>query len=219
MSKEFLERCSDESAMASGNNVVRRTADSVAAIALLRDWLCILRIIVFIRLFVFSLIVFGHGANIAGECFKCMPLQLRLRKVAGRRWNGVAEGLVVKANALKVLFQEEINSSEKVPACSFAEEAVAFVLFDDQLEFLVMFLEGFGQFASLSNIHARIPSAVSQQNRRLNTVNEVVPIVHTKKQDQVWFYGSVFLAPALVLGLGALVNGRRRGRVRKEKQS
>jgi hypothetical protein len=47
-----------------------------------------------------------------------------------------------------------------------------------------------------------------------------VPIVHTKKQDQVWFYGSSFLAPALVLGLGFLVTGRRRGRaVRKEKQS
>jgi len=47
-----------------------------------------------------------------------------------------------------------------------------------------------------------------------------VPIVHTKKQDQVWFYGSSFLAPALVLGIGFLVNGRRRGRaVRKERQS
>jgi ABC-type uncharacterized transport system/Domain of unknown function (DUF4350) len=49
-----------------------------------------------------------------------------------------------------------------------------------------------------------------------------VPIVHTKKQDQVWFYGSSFLAPALVLGIGALVTGRRRSRVRpakKEKQS
>jgi hypothetical protein len=50
-----------------------------------------------------------------------------------------------------------------------------------------------------------------------------VPIVHTKKQDQVWFYGSAFLAPALVLGIGFLVVGRRRGRVRaasqKEKQS
>jgi hypothetical protein len=49
-----------------------------------------------------------------------------------------------------------------------------------------------------------------------------VPIVHTKKQDQVWFYGSAFLAPALVLGIGFLVVGRRRGRLRpaaKEKQS
>jgi hypothetical protein len=47
-----------------------------------------------------------------------------------------------------------------------------------------------------------------------------VPIVHTKKQDQIWFYGSSFLAPALVIAIGAFVNGRRRGRaVRKEKQS
>lgn len=47
-----------------------------------------------------------------------------------------------------------------------------------------------------------------------------VPIVHTKKQDQVWFYGSSFLAPALVLGIGFFVVGRKRGRaVRKEKQS
>jgi hypothetical protein len=59
-----------------------------------------------------------------------------------------------------------------------------------------------------------ISGAVSNEND--------VPIVHTKKQDQVWFYGSAFLAPALVLGLGAMVNGRRRGRIRqskKEKQS
>ncbi|MCU1277484.1 MAG: putative rane protein, partial [bacterium] len=50
-----------------------------------------------------------------------------------------------------------------------------------------------------------------------------VPIVHTKKQDQVWFYGSSFLAPALVLAIGFLVVGRKRGRaVRRataEKQS
>ena len=47
-----------------------------------------------------------------------------------------------------------------------------------------------------------------------------VPIVHTKKQDQVWFYGSSFLAPALVLVIGFFAVGRKRGRaVRKEKQS
>jgi hypothetical protein len=55
-----------------------------------------------------------------------------------------------------------------------------------------------------------------------------VPIVHTKQKDQVWFYGSSFLAPALVLGIGFLAVGRRRGRARrletatpagKEKQS
>ncbi len=47
-----------------------------------------------------------------------------------------------------------------------------------------------------------------------------VPIVHTKTQDQYWFYGSSFLAPAIVLGIGYFVTGRRRGRaVRKEKQS
>ena len=47
-----------------------------------------------------------------------------------------------------------------------------------------------------------------------------VPIVHTKKQDQVWFYGSSFFAPALVLCIGFFVVGRKRGRaVRKEKQS
>ncbi|MDB4971459.1 MAG: transporter [Myxococcales bacterium] len=61
-----------------------------------------------------------------------------------------------------------------------------------------------------------ITGAVSSEND--------IPIVHTKKQDQVWFYGSAFLAPALVLGIGALVNGRRRGRQskgqsKKEKQS
>lgn len=43
-----------------------------------------------------------------------------------------------------------------------------------------------------------------------------VPIVHTKKQDSIWFYGSSFLAPALVLAIGFLVTRRRS---RKEKQA
>ncbi len=39
------------------------------------------------------------------------------------------------------------------------------------------------------------------------------PITHTRKQDVVWFYGTIFLAPALVLAAGVLVTrrGRRRG--------
>lgn len=45
---------------------------------------------------------------------------------------------------------------------------------------------------------------------------EDVPIVHTKKQDAVWFYGSAFLAPMLVLGIGLLVTRRRS---RKERQA
>jgi hypothetical protein len=36
-----------------------------------------------------------------------------------------------------------------------------------------------------------------------------VPIVHTRKQDQLWFYGSSFLAPALILGFGFFVTRRR----------
>jgi hypothetical protein len=44
-----------------------------------------------------------------------------------------------------------------------------------------------------------------------------IPIVHTRKQDVVWFYGSVFLAPALVILFGFLVTRRRTApRVRKE---
>lgn len=47
-----------------------------------------------------------------------------------------------------------------------------------------------------------------------------VPIVHTKKQDQVWFYGSSFFMPALVLALGYFVTRRRGGKqLKKEKQS
>jgi hypothetical protein len=52
----------------------------------------------------------------------------------------------------------------------------------------------------------------------INNENDV-PIVHTKKQDSVWFYGSAFLAPALVLGAGALATRRRGRAMRKEKQS
>ncbi|WP_434388084.1 Gldg family protein [Melittangium boletus] len=40
---------------------------------------------------------------------------------------------------------------------------------------------------------------------------EDVPVRHTRRQDAVWFYSAVFLAPALVLGVGGLVTRRRRG--------
>jgi len=37
-----------------------------------------------------------------------------------------------------------------------------------------------------------------------------VPITHTRKQDVAWFYSSIFLMPALVLGVGVVVTRRRR---------
>jgi hypothetical protein len=37
-----------------------------------------------------------------------------------------------------------------------------------------------------------------------------VPISHTRKQDVVWFYGTIFLAPALVIAAGLGVTRRRR---------
>jgi hypothetical protein len=37
-----------------------------------------------------------------------------------------------------------------------------------------------------------------------------VPVAHTKKQDQIWFYSTIFLAPGLVLAIGAWVMRRRR---------
>lgn len=43
------------------------------------------------------------------------------------------------------------------------------------------------------------------------TSEEDVPIQHTRKQDTVWFWATVLLAPALVLGAGFFVT-RRRGR-------
>ncbi len=36
------------------------------------------------------------------------------------------------------------------------------------------------------------------------------PIAHTKKQDAIWFYGSIFLAPALTLLVGFIATRRRR---------
>jgi hypothetical protein len=42
---------------------------------------------------------------------------------------------------------------------------------------------------------------------------EDIPISHTRKQDIVWFYSTIFAAPALVLGLGFVMTRRgRRGR-------
>jgi hypothetical protein len=43
-----------------------------------------------------------------------------------------------------------------------------------------------------------------------------VPITHTRKQDVIWFYGTIFLAPALVIGAGVAVT---RGARRKQKQT
>jgi hypothetical protein len=40
---------------------------------------------------------------------------------------------------------------------------------------------------------------------------EDVPIVHTKSQDQAWFYGSIVAVPALVLGAGLMLTRRRSG--------
>ena len=43
------------------------------------------------------------------------------------------------------------------------------------------------------------------------TSSEVdVPVAHTRKQDVTWFYGSIFLAPALALGAGFLMTRKRR---------
>jgi hypothetical protein len=45
------------------------------------------------------------------------------------------------------------------------------------------------------------------------------PISHTRKQDTVWFYGTIFLGPALVIaaGLGVTRRGRRRGQRERER--
>lgn len=50
------------------------------------------------------------------------------------------------------------------------------------------------------------------------TTEEDVPIQHTREQDVVWFYSSVFLAPALVLGAGFFVTRRRGRRTASAKQ-
>ena len=44
---------------------------------------------------------------------------------------------------------------------------------------------------------------------------EDVRIEHTKEKDALWFYATIFGAPALVLGLGFWVSRRRRKGARK----
>jgi hypothetical protein len=39
-----------------------------------------------------------------------------------------------------------------------------------------------------------------------------LPLEHTKKEDVAWFYSTVFLVPALVMGAGLLITRRRGGR-------
>jgi hypothetical protein len=39
-----------------------------------------------------------------------------------------------------------------------------------------------------------------------------VPIAHTRKEDVFWFYSTIFLAPALVVGAGLIITRRRGGR-------
>jgi hypothetical protein len=45
-----------------------------------------------------------------------------------------------------------------------------------------------------------------------------VKITHTKKQDVVWFYSTIFLAPALVIGAGVMVTRKSRRKRREEKK-
>ena len=45
-----------------------------------------------------------------------------------------------------------------------------------------------------------------------------VKITHTKKQDVVWFYSTIFLAPALVIGAGVMVTRKSRRKRRDEKK-
>ena len=46
-----------------------------------------------------------------------------------------------------------------------------------------------------------------------------VKITHTKKQDVVWFYSTIFLAPALVIGAGVMVTRKSRRKRRQAKKS
>jgi len=45
-----------------------------------------------------------------------------------------------------------------------------------------------------------------------------VKITHTKKQDVVWFYSTIFLAPALVIGAGVMVTRKSRRKRRQDKK-
>ncbi|MFL5355500.1 Gldg family protein [Archangium sp.] len=47
---------------------------------------------------------------------------------------------------------------------------------------------------------------------------EDVPLQHTREQDAVWFYATVLLAPAMVLGMGFFVTRRRGQRAPREPQ-
>lgn len=42
----------------------------------------------------------------------------------------------------------------------------------------------------------------------MGSSKEDVPIQHTREQEVVWFYATVLLAPALVLGVGSRVRLR-----------
>jgi hypothetical protein len=44
-----------------------------------------------------------------------------------------------------------------------------------------------------------------------------VKITHTRKQDVVWFYSTIFLAPALVIGAGVFVTRKSRRKRRQER--
>ena len=40
------------------------------------------------------------------------------------------------------------------------------------------------------------------------------PVSHTRKQDVIWFYGTIFLGPAVVLAVGVMVTRRTRRKKR-----
>ena len=50
------------------------------------------------------------------------------------------------------------------------------------------------------------------------TTETDVKITHTRKQDVAWFYSTLFLAPALVIGVGVAVTRKSRRKRRQEKR-
>jgi hypothetical protein len=46
-----------------------------------------------------------------------------------------------------------------------------------------------------------------------------VKITHTRKQDIAWFYSTIFLAPALVIGVGVAVTRKTRRKRREVKRA
>jgi hypothetical protein len=111
---------------------------------------------------------------------------------AETRGNQELVAAVTKRNASAIGPEEEARVIVMADSDAFADQAIRFPGNQYLLLDVLRWLSG----------EERIAGAVSNE--------EDVPVEHTRKQDLLWFYVSIFAVPALVLAVGFFITRKRR---------